>query len=93
MTDTIDIRQLKLEKMDLSLSCLRIIRPRQLDMMQESLQRLGQLNPVIVRKHESLFQVLDGFKRYYSAERLGWECLRFDPGYSHNPGQGHDAEL
>ena len=76
MTDTIDIRQLKLEKMDLSLSCLRIIRPRQLDMMQESLQRLGQLNPVIVRKHESLFQVLDGFKRYYSAERLGWECLR-----------------
>ena len=68
--------QVKLEHMDLSLSSLRIVRPRDLDKMQESLHRSGQLNPVIVRKHEALFQVLDGFKRWHSAERLGWECLQ-----------------
>jgi len=44
--------------------------------MQESLQRLGQLNPVILRKQEGLYQILDGFKRFYSAERLGWDSLR-----------------
>ncbi len=69
-------RQVKLEHMDLSLSSLRIVRPRDLDKMQESLHRSGQLNPVILRKHETLFQVLDGFKRWHCAERLGWECLQ-----------------
>ena len=69
-------RQVKLEQMDLSLSSLCIVRPRDLDKMQESLQRSGQWNPLIVRNHTTLFQVLYGFKRWHSAESLDWECLQ-----------------
>jgi ParB/RepB/Spo0J family partition protein len=76
MTGTATTCELKLKKMDLSLSCLRIIRPVQLERMQESLKRFGQLNPVIVRRQEPHFQILDGFKRYWGAEKLGWEHLR-----------------
>jgi ParB/RepB/Spo0J family partition protein len=75
MTGTIT-RQVKLGRMDLSLSSLRIVRPRDLDKMRESLQISGQLNPVILRKHEGLLQILDGFKRWHGAERLGWDSLQ-----------------
>jgi ParB family transcriptional regulator, chromosome partitioning protein len=75
MTATIT-RQVKLKQMDMSLSSLRIVRPRDLDKMRESLQMSGQLNPVILRKHEGLLQILDGFKRWHSAERLGWDSLQ-----------------
>ncbi len=64
MTGAATTCELKLKKMDLSLSCLRVIRPVQLERMQESLKRFGQLNPVIVRKQEDIFQMIDGFKRY-----------------------------
>ena len=43
--------------------------------MYRSLRRFGQLTPVIVRKEPGKYQVLDGFKRYYAAERLEWETL------------------
>jgi ParB/RepB/Spo0J family partition protein len=68
-------KQLKPEDMDISLSGLRITRPSELERMQQSLQRCGQLNPVVVRPEDDKYQVLDGFKRYYSAQRLGWEYL------------------
>jgi len=76
MTSEAINKPIKLEDLDTSLSCLRIIRPVQLKMMQESLERLGQLNPVVVRREDNIFQVLDGFKRYWAAERLGWEDLQ-----------------
>ncbi len=66
---------LKLEDLDISLSCLRIIQPVALEKMYQSLQRLGQLNPIVVRKEDNNYQILDGFKRYFSAERIGWPCL------------------
>jgi hypothetical protein len=61
MTGTATTCELNLGKMDLSLSCLRIIRPIQLERMQESLNKFGQLNPVIVRRQEDIFQIIDGF--------------------------------
>jgi ParB/RepB/Spo0J family partition protein len=69
-------KQLTLEEVDTSLSCLRITRPAELDRMQASLDRIGQLSPVIVRKEANNYQLLDGFKRYFSAERLGWEFIQ-----------------
>jgi len=57
-------KQLKLEDLDISLSCLRITRPVELERMQASLDRIGQLSPVIVRKEANNYQLLDGFKRY-----------------------------
>jgi ParB family transcriptional regulator, chromosome partitioning protein len=76
MTGTAATCDLNLGKMDLSLSCLRIIRPIQLERMQESLNKFGQLNPVIVRRQEDIFQMIDGFKRFWCAEKLGWKHLR-----------------
>jgi ParB/RepB/Spo0J family partition protein len=75
MTSVSIHKQLKLEEMDISLSGLRITRPSELERMQQSLQRCGQLNPVVVRPSDDKYQVLDGFKRYYTAQRLGWEFL------------------
>jgi ParB/RepB/Spo0J family partition protein len=75
MTGLIIHKQLKPGDMDISLSGLRITRPSELERMQQSLQRCGQLNPVVVRPEDDKYQVLDGFKRYYSAQRLGWEYL------------------
>lgn len=69
-------KQLKLEDLDISLSCLRITRPVELERMQASLDRIGQLSPVIVRKEGKSYQVLDGFKRCHAAERLGWEFIQ-----------------
>jgi ParB/RepB/Spo0J family partition protein len=68
-------KQIKLQDMDISLSSLRITRPSEQEKMHQSLQRLGQLHPVIVRPEEKRYQVLDGFKRYYSAIHLGWDFL------------------
>ena len=69
-------KQLKLEDLDISLSRLRITRPVELERMQASLDRIGQLSPVIVRKEANNYQLLDGFKRYFSAERLDWEFIQ-----------------
>lgn len=43
--------------------------------MCRRLNQSGQLNPVIVRPVGTGYQILDGFKRYYSAQQLGWEYL------------------
>jgi len=75
MTCEIINKQLKLDELDISLSCLRILQPAELERIYQSLRRLGQLNPIIVRKENTNYQVLDGFKRYYAAERIGWPCL------------------
>jgi ParB family transcriptional regulator, chromosome partitioning protein len=54
---------------------LRLIHPGQIREMSQSLERLGQLHPVITRRTASGYQVIDGFKRYYASEQLGWESL------------------
>jgi ParB family transcriptional regulator, chromosome partitioning protein len=68
-------KRLKLEELDTTLSTLRITRPAELERMRQSLERSGQLNPVIVRLSDDKYQVLDGFKRYFIAQDLGWEFL------------------
>lgn len=39
------------------------------------MDRLGQLQPVIIRKDNDSYQLIDGFKRYYAAEQLGLGVL------------------
>jgi ParB/RepB/Spo0J family partition protein len=63
-------RSIKLEDLDTTLSVFRLIRPVQISSMARSFERLGQLHPVIVRKYENAYQLIDGFKRYYAAEQL-----------------------
>jgi ParB/RepB/Spo0J family partition protein len=75
MTDVIIHKRIQLEELDPSLSSLRITRPGDLGRMRQSLERSGQLNPIVVRPDDERFQILDGFKRYSVALDLGWESL------------------
>lgn len=75
MTDEIIHKRIKLEELDLSLSSLRITRPADLLRVRQSLERSGQLNPIVVRPVGGRFQILDGFKRHCVAADLGWEFL------------------
>lgn len=65
----------EIEKIDVSLSGLRLTRPEQIKKMQRSLEQVGQLQAVVVRKRGTSYQLLDGFKRYYAAVALGWDKL------------------
>jgi len=67
---------IKLDMIDDCLSAMRLTRPEQITMMQNSLESLGQLHPVIVRKKESCYQLLDGFKRYFASRDLQWKSLQ-----------------
>lgn len=64
-----------IKKIDDTLSSLRLTRPEQITRMQKWLDQVGQLQSVVVRKHGSGYQLLDGFKRYYGAQALGWEKI------------------
>jgi ParB/RepB/Spo0J family partition protein len=75
MTIAVTHKKIKLDQMDTTLSGLRITRPGDIEKMCRRLNQSGQLNPVIVRQVETGYQILDGFKRFFSAQRLGWEYL------------------
>ena len=67
---------IKIETIDLSFSEMRLTRPEQIRSMQNSLEAVGQLQPVIVRKKGPVYQMLDGFKRYYAGQSLNWDRLQ-----------------
>lgn len=67
---------IRIETICLSLSEMRLTRPEQISGMQNSLETVGQLQPVVVRKKGSVYQMLDGFKRYYACQSLKWEKLQ-----------------
>lgn len=75
VTLTVIHKSIKLDQLDVSLSDLRITRLGEQEKMCRSLRQSGQLNPVLVRITDNRYQLLDGFKRYFSARHLGWDCL------------------
>ncbi len=58
------------------MSVLRLTRPEQIKGMRRSLEQVGQLQGVVVRKHGKGYQLLDGFKRYYGAVGLKWKEIQ-----------------
>jgi ParB/RepB/Spo0J family partition protein len=64
-----------LESMLDTWSGYRLHCPDQIASMEQSLRREGQLQPVVVRGHEGHHQLVDGFKRYYACQNLGWSSL------------------
>lgn len=55
------------------LSVLRLTMPAAVRAMEQSLSRLGQLTPMLVRRTESGgLELIDGFKRVRAARQLGW---------------------
>ena len=51
------------------------------EQIEQSMREQGQLQPIIVREYEGDYQVIDGFKRVYSAMDLmieDMECYVVD---------------
>ncbi|MFZ2147087.1 MAG: ParB/RepB/Spo0J family partition protein [Sedimentisphaerales bacterium] len=67
---------IKPEAIDDGLSFLRLTRPEQISWMQHSMETVGQLRSVIVRRKGTVYQLLDGFKRYYACQALKWDTLQ-----------------
>lgn len=70
-------QELRLEEVGESYGSLRLVNPRAEKQMRESLQRYGQMSPVVVcRGTGEGFELLDGFKRLHASQQLGWEAFR-----------------
>jgi len=54
----------------------RLHYPERIAAMEQLLRQEGQLQPVIVRRYEAQHQLVDGFKRYYASQKLGWPSLK-----------------
>jgi ParB family transcriptional regulator, chromosome partitioning protein len=70
------IENISLEGFDLSLSGIRLINPSRVRQVEKSMAVHGQLQPVVARSYHGGYQLIDGFKRYYSAEKLGMDSLQ-----------------
>lgn len=55
---------------------LRIIQPAAEKSMQRSMQRHGQLTPVVVGKNGDGYEMVDGFKRLRAGRQLGYKSLK-----------------
>lgn len=66
-------REVALDEVGNELSVLRLTMPAAVSAMEQSLSRLGQLTPVLVRRTASGgLELIDGFKRVRAARHLGW---------------------
>jgi ParB/RepB/Spo0J family partition protein len=70
------IEAIPLGQFDLSLSGMRIMNMTRVLQVEKSMRLHGQLQPVIARVHTEGVQLIDGFKRLYSAENLMIETLQ-----------------
>lgn len=55
---------------------LRIIQPAAEKAMESSMQKYGQLTPVVVGQGDGVFEMVDGFKRLRAGRRLGYASLQ-----------------
>ena len=55
---------------------LRIIQPAAEKAMERSMQRYGQLTPVVVGQQVGQYEMVDGFKRLRAGRKLGYESLQ-----------------
>jgi len=70
-------RVLLLEEIGECYGELRLVNPRAEKQMRESLERYGQMSPVVVCPGATGgYELLDGFKRQRASRGLGWDSLR-----------------
>lgn len=65
----------RLDEFDLDLERLRCARSTAVARMTRSLSLKGQLTPVLTAEHRDRYLLVDGFKRYRAAEKLGQVSL------------------
>ena len=80
MMNTPDLKdniELPIEKAGTALGDLRVVDPKADAAMVRSIARYGQLSPVIVGQLQpGAYEIVDGFKRYRSCKKLGYNFLR-----------------
>jgi ParB/RepB/Spo0J family partition protein len=69
-----DIAEIPVSEVGEKYGSLRLADPRAEDAMLQSMQRHGQLTPVVCAKHAG-YELLDGFKRLRACRRLGRAAL------------------
>jgi ParB-like chromosome segregation protein Spo0J len=71
-----EVRAVSLELFDQRLQRYRLVQPRQERTLAQSLERYGQVSPVVICVQEQSLVLVDGFKRLRAARKLkGMECL------------------
>ncbi len=65
-----EVRPLPLERIDERLHRYRLVQPALEKRMAQSLERYGQVSPVVVCLHEDEAVLIDGFKRLHAARSL-----------------------
>jgi ParB family transcriptional regulator, chromosome partitioning protein len=70
------IETILLSDLDPCFSSLRIVNQSRVKQMEDSLALHGQLQPLIVRRLEDKFQIIDGLKRYYASKNLSMKSLQ-----------------
>ena len=65
-----EVRPLPLEWIDERLHRYRLAQPKVEKRMAESLERYGQVSPVVICLQEEEYVLIDGFKRLTAAKRL-----------------------
>lgn len=70
------IETILLSDFDPCFSSLRIVNQARVKQMEHSLSVHGQLQPLIVRRRDDKFQIIDGLKRYYGAKNLSMVSLQ-----------------
>jgi hypothetical protein len=72
-----EVRPLRLERIDERLHRYRLAQPKLEKSMAQSLERYGQVSPVVICVHDGEYVLIDGFKRLSAARRLkGLTSLR-----------------
>ena len=69
------VQTIPIASIDDSYVCFRVKSQVQVSAMQQSLASNGQLHPLIVCPRGSVYQLIDGFKRFYAARALRWETI------------------
>lgn len=59
-----------IESIQTKYSSMRLISPVHVQKMVVSMEKHGQLQPVIIMQEDNDYQLIDGFKRYFAAEKL-----------------------
>lgn len=75
MKTVANISSIAIKSINTRYSSMRLITPVQVQSMVCSMEKNGQLQPVIIRQEGTQNELIDGFKRYYAAERLQIENL------------------
>ncbi len=70
-----EIRQVALQGLDLSLARLRQLPQAAVREKTESLRRQGQLSPLVAAQQDGALVLVDGFLRYQAAKKLGLESM------------------